>query len=256
MRVLTLNTWHNNGPCLQRRDALLQGIVQYAPDILLLQELFDADWSKELQARLGYPYLVSTECIHSGLVVLSKLAVQRSEIYRMKTKSPFETYWRYALCAELSSIGYRLSVFNTHLSWELQDDATRQAQVDELWSFVEKHRSDGGFTVVAGDFNCTPDSLAMTWLISQSGLIDTYAILHTGAAGFTWSNTNFFAQNHRPVLPERRIDYVLADSGLVKNRLRRCEIVFDVPQPHGVFASDHFGVLAEFEPPGGADLPR
>ena len=42
MRILTLNTWYNNEPCLQRRDALLRGIVQYAPDILLLQELFDA----------------------------------------------------------------------------------------------------------------------------------------------------------------------------------------------------------------------
>jgi endonuclease/exonuclease/phosphatase family metal-dependent hydrolase len=162
MRILTLNTWYNNEPCLQRRDALLQGIVQYAPDILLLQELFDADWSNELQARSGYPYLVSTECIHSGLVVLSKLPPQQSEIYRMKTKSPFETYWRYALWAELGSDGHRLSVFNTHLSWQLHDDATRQAQVDELWSFIGKHRSDSGFTVVAGDFNCTPDSLAMT----------------------------------------------------------------------------------------------
>ncbi len=254
MRVLTLNTWHNNGPWQQRRDALLQGIAQYAPDILLLQELFDADWSNELQARSGYRYLVSTECSHSGLVVLSKLPAGRNEIYRMKTKSPFETYWRYALWAELDFGAYRLRVFNTHLSWELPDDRTRQAQVDELWSFVEKHRSDNGFTVVAGDFNCTPDSLAMTSLISHSGLIDTYAVLHPGAAGFTWSNTNLFAENHRPVLPERRIDYVLADPGFAKNRLKRCEVVFDVPQTVGVFASDHFGVLAEFEPSGSPGL--
>jgi endonuclease/exonuclease/phosphatase family metal-dependent hydrolase len=254
MRILTLNTWHNNGPWLQRRDALLQGIVHYAPEILLLQELFDADWSNELQARLDYPYLVSAECIHSGLIVLSKLPPERSEIYRMKAKSPFESYWRYALWAELRLAGHPLGVFNTHLSWELQDDATRQAQVEELWSFIEKHRADGGFTVVAGDFNCTPDSPAMTWLISHSGFIDTYRVLHPDAAGFTWSNRNLFAQKHRPVLPERRIDYVLADSGFVENRLRRCEVVFDVPQTLGVFASDHFGVLAEFDPSGGVDL--
>ena len=119
---------------------------------------------------------------------------------------------------------------------------------------MEKHRSAGVFTVVAGDFNCTPDSLAMTWFVSRSGLIDTYASLHPGAAGFTWSNKNFFAQNHRPILPERRIDYLLADPGFVKYGLRRCEIVFDVAQNLGMFASDHFGVLAEFEPSGGADL--
>jgi exonuclease III len=92
------------------------------------------------------------------------------------------------------------------------------------------------------------------WLISHAGFIDTYAILHSGAAGFTWSNTNLFAENHRPVLPERRIDYVLADPRFVKNRLRRCEVVFDVPQTLGVFASDHFGVLAEVEASGGVDL--
>jgi endonuclease/exonuclease/phosphatase family metal-dependent hydrolase len=63
-----------------------------------------------------------------------------------------------------------------------------------------------------------------------------------------------FAQNHRPVLPERRIDYLLADPGFVKNRLRRCEVVFDVPQAAGVLASDHFGVLAQFEPSGSVNL--
>jgi endonuclease/exonuclease/phosphatase family metal-dependent hydrolase len=254
MRILTLNTWHNSGPWRQRRDALVQGMIQYAPDILLLQELFDADWSEELQSRLGYPYLVSTECIHSGLVVLSKLPPQHSAIHRMKTKSPFETYWRYALWVDLRLSGQRLSVFNTHLSWELQDDATREAQVRELWSFIETHRADSGFTVVAGDFNCTPDSTAMTWFIGHSSFIDTYVNLHPGAAGFTWSNKNLFAQNHRPVLPERRIDYLFADPGFVKNRLRRCEVVFDVPQAAGVLASDHFGVLAEFEPSGSANL--
>jgi len=101
MRILTLNTWHNNGPSLQRRNALIQGIIQYSPDILLFQELFDGDWSKELQTRLGYPHLVSTECTHSGLVVLSKLPADDNEIYRMNTKSPFENYWRYALWAGL-----------------------------------------------------------------------------------------------------------------------------------------------------------
>ena len=97
MRILSLNTWHNNGPWLQRRDALIQGIVQYAPDILLFQELFDADWSRELQERLGYPHLVPTECARSGLVILSKLPPKSNLIYRMTIKSPFENLL--ALCA-------------------------------------------------------------------------------------------------------------------------------------------------------------
>jgi endonuclease/exonuclease/phosphatase family metal-dependent hydrolase len=251
MRILTLNTWHNNGPWLQRREALIEGIVEYAADILLLQELFDADWSNELQARLGYPHLVSTECMHSGLVLLSKLPPRGNEIYRMKAKSPFETYWRYALWTELGCGGHRLSVFNTHLSWELQDDATRQAQVRELWSFIETHRSESGFAIVGGDFNCTSDSPAMSWFLAHSGFMDTYKTLHPGAAGFTWSDRNLFAQNHRPVLPNRRIDYLLAGTGFAKNRLRRCEVVFDLPRSLGVFASDHFGVLAELELSGG-----
>ena len=254
MRILTLNTWHNNGPSLQRRNALIQGIVQYSPDILLFQELFDRDWSKELQTRLGYPHLVSTECTHSGLVVLSKLPADDNEIYRMNTKSPFENYWRYALWAGLRGDGHRLDVFNTHLSWELEDHSTREAQVRELWSFIETHRSDNGFAVVAGDFNCTPDSPAMTWFIAQSRFIDTYGTLYPDAAGFTWSNRNLFAQNHRPVLPDRRIDYILANHAFAENRLKRCEVIFDKAQTLGVFASDHFGVLAEFDVSDGPDL--
>ena len=76
MRILTLNTWHNNGPSLQRREVLIQGIVQYAPDILFLQELFDTDWSRQLQARLAYPFLIATDSAHSGLVILSKFSTQ------------------------------------------------------------------------------------------------------------------------------------------------------------------------------------
>ena len=172
MRILTLNTWHNNGPWLQRRDALIQGIVRYAPDILLFQELFDAGWSKELQARLGYPHLVLTECAHSGLVVLSKLPPHGDQLYRMNTKSPFENYWRYALWAELSDRVHRVKIFNTHLSWELEDCATREAQVRELLSFIGNHlkRSEDAFTIVAGDFNSTPDSAAMTWFLGSQRL--------------------------------------------------------------------------------------
>jgi len=247
MRILTLNTWHNNGPWLQRRDALIQGIVQHSPDILLFQELFDADWSKELQARLVYAYLIATECAHSGLVVLSKLPAHRNEIYRMNTRSPFENYWRYALWTELSTGTQPLSLFNTHLSWELEDHSTREAQVRELWSFIETHRAESGFAIAGGDFNCTPDSPAMTWFLTHSGFIDAYGTLHPGAAEFTWSKRNLFAQNHRPILPDRRIDYLLAEPALAKNRLRRCEVIFDAPASGGVFASDHFGILAEFD---------
>jgi endonuclease/exonuclease/phosphatase family metal-dependent hydrolase len=254
MRILTLNTWHNNGPWLQRRDLLIQGIIQYSADILLFQELFDADWSKELQARLGYPHLVSTECTHSGLVVLSKLPLDTHEIYRMNAKSPFENYWRYALWTGLSVDGDRLDVFDTHLSWELEDHTTREAQVRELCSFIETHRSANGCAVIAGDFNCTPDSAAMTWFLAHSRLIDTYGTLHPGATGFTWSNRNLFAQNHRPILAERRIDYILTNRSFAENRLRRCEVIFDTAGTLGVFASDHFGLLAEFNLLGDPDL--
>jgi exonuclease III len=51
----------------------------------------------------------------------------------------------------------------------------------------------------------------MTWFLADSRFIDTYETLHPGAAGFTWSNRNFFAQNHRPVLPDQRIDYILTN---------------------------------------------
>jgi endonuclease/exonuclease/phosphatase family metal-dependent hydrolase len=249
MRILTLNTWHNNGPSSQRREALVERSIQYAPDILLFQELFDTDWSKELQARLAYPFLVSTESARSGLVIISKLPPKSCEIYQMKTKSPFENYWRYALAAELSDGARELNVFNTHLSWELQDYRTREAQVRELWSLMQTRvqRPENGFFIVTGDFNSTPDSPAMAWFLAQSRLIDTYGTLHPRATGFTWSNSNPFAQHHRPVLPDRRIDYIFASPSLAENRLKHCEVVFDRAGALGIFASDHFGLLADFD---------
>jgi endonuclease/exonuclease/phosphatase family metal-dependent hydrolase len=121
-----------------------------------------------------------------------------------------------------------------------------------LTAFVEAQRPREFPPIVVGDFNAPPESdeiRFMTGLATLDGrsvfFQDAWDIAGDGASdGITWSNRNTFAALENE--PERRIDYVFVGwrreggAGVV----RRASVVCDVPV-HGVYPSDHFGVLAE-----------
>lgn len=244
MRILTLNTWQKSGPWKERWKLILQGLGQYSPDVAGFQELYDMQWVESVSQKAAYPFMTSPDSSQSGLVLTSRLPILVSELYTMICQSPFEAYKRYILHAEIAWNGKTISFFNTHLSWKIEDQATRQLQVRELWQWVKSRRRSGE-TVLMGDMNATPESDEITWLVHNSGLTDLFAFLCPGDPGFSWDNRNDFAGNHNPPVPNRRIDYIFAGEKYLKNRLTGCKLVFTAPDDRGLYASDHFGVLGE-----------
>lgn len=245
MKVLTLNTWQKNGPWKKRWEVLLEELDSLNPDIVAFQEFYDLEWREGVAKRAAFPYTASEDPASSGLVLFSRLPIQESELYRITAKSPFEDYSRYVLRAEVIWNDHRLSVFNTHLSWKIEDEATRGAQVREFWAWIRSHRRSNE-TILLGDMNATPDSAELGWLRTQSKLVDGFARFHPGDPGFTWSNENVFASEHKPPLPSRRIDHVFVGGEAIVRRLVACDLAFTAPNSSGLFASDHFGVIAEF----------
>ncbi len=244
MRILTLNTWQKSGPWKERWKVIVHGLGQYAPDVAGFQELYDMQWVKSVSQKAFYPFVTSPDSSQSGLVLISRFPILASELYTMTCQSPFEDYKRYILYAEIAWKDETLSFFNTHLSWKIEDQATRQIQVRELWQWV-KNRRRSGETILMGDMNATPDSDEITWLVNNSGLTDLFAFLRPGNPGFSWDNRNDFARNHNPPVPNRRIDYIFAGGEKSEIRLADCRLVFTAADQRGVYASDHFGVLAE-----------
>jgi len=252
MKILTLNTWQEEGPWQERWEIIFQGIQQMAPDVVCLQEVFNPEWAQAVQKRLEFPSLVFPR-EHSGLAILSRFSVTRWTCRTMKTQSPNEDYLRYALFAELLVDGNPFAVFNTHLSWRLEDGSFRELQVEELIEFIAKEAS-GLEVVTTGDFNAPPETPEIRKMCRKGNFVDTYGKQYPDRDGFTWDHRNSFASGCHISLPDRRLDYIYfrkeessaSSKAGVLGPLESVSIVLKDPNPKGIFASDHFGLLASF----------
>ncbi|MCM8775667.1 MAG: endonuclease/exonuclease/phosphatase family protein [Candidatus Omnitrophica bacterium] len=249
MKILSLNTWQECGPWRERWELIFQGLEECGPDIVAFQEIFNPDWVREIQKRSGIPYLVFPP-EHSGLMVLSRFPVNRWMCLTMKTQSPTENYFRYALFADLDILGTRLAIFNTHLSWKLNESLIRVDQVEELLGFIDAHAS-GVETAVMGDFNATADTPEIRKMTREGNFIDTYAFSNPQDPGITWNNRNPYTAGPNPPMPDRRIDYIF-----IRNRFRllagleSVRLVLNRPGKSGIWPSDHAALLATFHTQG------
>ena len=117
--------------------------------------------------------------------------------------------------------------------------------------------------VLLGDFDAAPDAASMRFWTGRQSLHgisvryeDAWEVVHRGQPGYTFSPENPLVRNGQMSLERgRRIDHVLIRSGSHGPLLdvADCRLVFDEPV-EGVWASDHFGVLADLRlpphPPG------
>ena len=244
MKILTLNTWQERGPWEERWEITLEGIQEFQPDLVAFQELFNHDWAGEIQKRTAFKTLIFPQ-EYCGLVLYSHFAVKSWGIIRL-SQSPLEEYFRYSLWAELQREGASLFIFNTHLSWKLEDGATRQRQVEEILHLIQEKAGEKE-SVLVGDLNAPPHSPEIQGLIRKGQFCDCFAKLHPQESGFSWNNRNPYAAGAGHDLPDRRIDYILAlGAGRHLRNLVSCDLIFTEPNAQGVWASDHAGLLAEF----------
>lgn len=245
VKILTLNTWQERGPWPQRWEVIFEGIGRFHPDLAAFQELFNGSWAREVQKRSGYPTLLFPEepC---GLVLYTHFAVKSWGVVTLE-KSPLEDYLRYALWAELEVEGKKLFVFNTHLSWLLEDTASRKRQGEGLLQLVlEKASCEESLLI--GDLNSTRHSPEIEGLMEGGKFRDLFFEKNPGEAGLTWDHRNPYVRGAEHPLPDRRIDFILTRGpGLLLKNLVSCGLVFTEPNEKGIWASDHFGVLAEFK---------
>lgn len=246
MKVLTLNTWQEKGPWQARWEVIAGGLAQFQSDIVGLQEVFNPDWLKDAAHKADYPFLIHPEPV-SGLAILSRYRVLEWAVLTMITKAPSEPYLRYAIFARLHLPGRgNLSVFNTHLSWRPGESAIRHKQVGELLQFI-REKAGNDETLVMGDFNAVADTPEIKMMTGEGHFKDSYAGMQPNQPGLTWDNQNPYAKLSSSRLPDRRIDYLFfRNASDILSRLNSVEIVYREPNAQGVFASDHYGLLAEF----------
>lgn len=123
-------------------------------------------------------------------------------------------------------------LFNTHfgLAGECLTNNAR-----ETVQYMQKLCADSPCLLV-GDLNATPDNPALQELV-KGGLVDLWAKLYPSLPGYTFPSTGAI----------KRIDFGWANAVLMKNgNLKKVSIIGTQPA-NGIFASDHFGLLFEFD---------
>ena len=267
MRFLTLNLWGDNGPWQDRMALLADSLGDIAPDVIGLQEVRDVpgrvpNQAAELARLFGWQHVFAASTAwgggHEGLAVVSRFPIGAHDAEPLPHTADNEG--RMILSARLDGDAGGLWVHTTHLSFREHEGRKREDQVLAIDEVVTAHKSDN-IQVVMGDFNSVPDSDEIRWLTGMTTLDgrrvayqDAWDRMHPGDPGYTWARANPYTDKLHWLRPDRRLDYIFVTPVRRDRRgtIRAARIVLAEPrasQPSGalVYASDHFGVVADVQ---------
>jgi endonuclease/exonuclease/phosphatase family metal-dependent hydrolase len=274
LRVLTLNLWGRNGAWEVRRAVLLDGLRELRPDLVAFQEAVRVDGYDQTSDLLGPEFYVARQTV--GLVgdgnhatIASRYPLGRVREVDLNVTGRTADFPCVALAAEVRApepVGPLL--FVNHLpNFQLRFERERELQAVVVVRCVEELVGQHGpHVVLAGDFDATPDAASVRFLRGRQSLEgrsvcyrDAWESKHPGESGHTFSPRNpLVGSPGEPLEVEgemaqelgRRIDYVMIRCGNHGPTLgvSSCELVFDQPT-EGVWASDHFGVVADLAVP-------
>lgn len=265
MRVLTMNIFAHHRSWEDRRHVLAAGLAELAPDVAVFQEAIVTDGYDQVAEILGPGYQVFHQRGRSddggGASIASRwpIVVVREADLQFDTRL-YRSGWIGSLAvleiAVPEPMGRVLLVhhkptWQSRVERERELQAVRSAQiVEEILGGEERH------VVLAGDFDATPDAASIRfWTGRQSidGMSvyyqDAWEAVHGDAPGHTFTPDNAIRSDRWRPRPGRRIDYVMVrcgDHGATLD-VTDCLLAFDRPVD-GVWASDHFGVVADLEP--------
>jgi endonuclease/exonuclease/phosphatase family metal-dependent hydrolase len=256
LRVLSMNVLHGFPRfehLSQRLDLVADEIRRRDVDIALLQEV---PWNLRLgsgaeylarRARLNYLYLRANGNRHTiffeeGEAILSRFPLHDVRYAELEPQAGFFEH-RVVLHATAATPWGDVDLFVTHLT--TGGDEVNGAQVASLQAFVAQ--TDRAVALVGGDLNAREDSPQIEMLVHE--WVDTFRTAHPDDPGLTCCIDDLA---HGPGEPlEKRIDYLfLVPRGEPGFQVQGAGRVLDQPaQTAGgwQWASDHVGILAEFE---------
>ncbi|MFV0559300.1 MAG: endonuclease/exonuclease/phosphatase family protein [Enterococcus sp.] len=108
-------------------------------------------------AYLFYPFTQPIGKASSGLVTLSKGEVESSTRYSLPIETDFNKFIDLDRAFSVTHIKVdddrQLALINTHLSAFTKDRSIQEAQMDKLFTQMEKEYKQGHYVIVGGDYN-------------------------------------------------------------------------------------------------------
>jgi endonuclease/exonuclease/phosphatase family metal-dependent hydrolase len=264
LRVVTFNLLTVSDASGRARQEVVRRILPgLAADIVALQEVTrgpDLDQAAEL---LGPEYTIVDlpgKSGHSGECLASRWPL--GEVGTLDVPVGDDGAMRAtAVVAEVLAPSGPLLAVHHRGTFELPFEHVRERQALATARFVEARLAGRAEVpvVLMGDLNAAPDAASIRFLTGRQSVDgvsvryeDAWAAVHGDEPGHTFTPANPLVRaGQMPLERGRRIDYILVRSGPHGPLLdvADCRLVFTEPVD-GVWASDHFGLLADLRPPG------
>jgi endonuclease/exonuclease/phosphatase family metal-dependent hydrolase len=262
--VATLNLWRQSGAWDKRKAVLINGFRQPQPNIVALHEVVKTDGYDQVADLLGPEFRVAHHGGQSedgtGAAIASRWPLGElleADLHVTPRVDPANGWIGRVAAAEVLApdpVGPLLFVHHKP-SWQRGFERERELQAVAAARFVEELLGESGTHVVlAGDFDATPHAASVRFWQGRQSLggasvcyRDAWESTHPGESGHTFTPRNLLvAGGEMPLELGRRIDYLMVrceDHGPTLD-VSSCERIFDEPL-EGVWASDHFGVVAD-----------
>ncbi len=270
LRVVTMNVLGPANPrWQQRRKLLAETLRPLDADVVALQEVPIASGPEVVEELLGPGWHVRGFARAADDGVGGALATRRphrvlEEIDQRCTPRSCDFAWCATLLVEVDTVVGRTLVAHHKPSWQFGYEYEREQQDLAAARVIEGHAAGtGAHALVLGDFDATPDAASVQFWKGRMSLEgtsvcyqDAWETLRPAEPGFTFDAGNPLVRaGEVATAVSRRIDYILVRTEAHGPTLQvlSCNRLLD-RSVDGVWASDHFGVVADLalpdQPPG------
>lgn len=263
VRVLTLNLWGRNGAWLERRSVLIDDFRALQPDLVALQEAIKNDEYDQVIDLLGPGFHIAHQQGRDpdgmGVSIASRWPLGEVREVDLHVTSRTMDFPCTTLVVEVFApdpVGPLLFV-NHFPNWQLNFAYERELQAVIAAKFVEEivYQSEQ-HVVLVGDLDADPEAASIRFWSGRQSLggmsicyRDAWESKHPGDPGYTFTPRNPLVADWD--WPFRRIDYIFVrcgEHGGPTLDIAACARIFD-ESINGVWASDHFGLVADLAIP-------
>jgi endonuclease/exonuclease/phosphatase family metal-dependent hydrolase len=266
VRVMTINVLSpEHADWESRRAVLRSGLEALRPDVVALQETVTASGDQQVLDLLGPGYEVVRHTAHSsngvGAALASRWPVGEVSEIDLRLTARVDLPWAAAVVAEVAlPAPFGPALFVHHKpTYHVGYARERELQAVACARLVEEQVAGrDAHVVLMGDFDDVPESSSLRFWTGRQSLEgmsvayrDAWEAVHTTDPGHTFTPANpLVSAGEMSLELGRRIDYVMVRCGIhgASLEIADCRRVFDHPVD-GVWASDHFGVLADLQVP-------
>jgi endonuclease/exonuclease/phosphatase family metal-dependent hydrolase len=264
VRVLTLNLWGRRGDWDSRRAVIVEGLRGLRPDLVAFQEAVVTEQYDQAADLLGPGFHVAHQAEREpgeegvergqGVSIASRWRIKGVREVDLHVTPRTAGFACTTLIVEIDTPVGSLIFANHVASWQLQFERERELQALAAAKALEE--LDADHVVLAGDLTSDPEAANVRFLCGRQSLEgmsvcyrDAWESVHGAEPGETFTPRNPLVSDWD--WPFRRLDYVLVgcgEHGGPTLQIVDCAVVFDDPVDD-VWASDHFGVVADLELP-------